>query len=263
MSHDLMQRHQTGLIRSGGASDPIGIVDEIQARREALRRASAHMSEAGRRRALGLPPQQPGENRDTVLAMARPAETAETLRRREEAASIQEVIAADQVGHVRVSDAYDALAERQKHAATFSRIVEIVADVWDVSPHAIIGTRRGRQVALARRCIFVLVERVTGLSYANSARMMRRDHTTVLYSLAAHERTLALLRGDKTLPNLRAPKTWNRRHSTSPTNNLSAARRYMEAFREVERRIGDYPLHSPENVSESEITELATETAVV
>lgn len=75
--------------------------------------------------------------------------------------------------------------------ASFDRILQVVADRYDLRPGDIAGKRRLRQVALARQMALLLGRRLTAHSLEALGGMVGgRDHSTVLYSIRQAEERL-------------------------------------------------------------------------
>jgi chromosomal replication initiator protein len=77
--------------------------------------------------------------------------------------------------------------------ASFDRILQVVAEHYDLRPSDIAGKRRLREVAQARQMTLLLGRRLTAHSLVALGGMVGgRDHSTVLYSIRqAEERLVA------------------------------------------------------------------------
>jgi chromosomal replication initiator protein len=90
----------------------------------------------------------------------------------------------------------DRLAHGEKPAsgtdvASFDRILQVVAERYQLRPGDIAGKRRLRQVALARQMALLLGRRLTAHSLEALGGMVGgRDHSTVLYSIRQAEERL-------------------------------------------------------------------------
>lgn len=81
--------------------------------------------------------------------------------------------------------------------ASFDRIVQVVADRYELRPGDLSGKRRHREVAQARQIALLLGRRLTNHSLDALGGMIGgRDHSTVLYSIRQAEERVA---GDKDL----------------------------------------------------------------
>ena len=76
--------------------------------------------------------------------------------------------------------------------ASFDRIVQVVAERYDLRPGDLAGKRRHREVAQARQLALLLGRRLTGHSLDALCGMIGgRDHSTVLYSIRQAEERVA------------------------------------------------------------------------
>ncbi len=79
----------------------------------------------------------------------------------------------------------------REEAASFDRILQVVADRYGLRPGDIAGKRRMRQVAHARQIALLLGRRLTGHSLVALGGMVGgRDHSTVLYGIRQAEERL-------------------------------------------------------------------------
>lgn len=246
MPHDIMDRHATGLIRTGGAADPIGIVDELRRRRQRFDRATRGMSDAQRRRLNGLPPLGP-ETPKTLDATPppEPPETNEIWARQiAEAIELQRkaldafiATLPTVLPTVLPTGPYDRDRVRRHHTATVDRIVDTVAAMHGVHPYDIRGSSRTRRTVLARRMVMVLAMRLPAMSLTNVGQLLDRDHTTVLHAQSVHARILEIASG-KRKPGTDRRKRENGRNSSDPERNADAARLYADQFAACERMLG-------------------------
>lgn len=76
--------------------------------------------------------------------------------------------------------------------ASFDRIVQVVAERYDLRPGDLAGKRRHREIAQARQLALLLGRRLTGHSLDALGGMIGgRDHSTVLYSIRQAEERVA------------------------------------------------------------------------
>lgn len=67
----------------------------------------------------------------------------------------------------------------------FDALVEAVADEWGVSRAAILGESRGTAATVPRAAVMALAHGLFGYGASQIGRLIRRDHTTVLYAVRA------------------------------------------------------------------------------
>lgn len=68
------------------------------------------------------------------------------------------------------------------------RIMEASCSEWGVSLHDLLSERRSQRVAVPRAAAMHLARELTAHSLPALGRLFRRDHTTVIAAIAAHER---------------------------------------------------------------------------
>ena len=66
---------------------------------------------------------------------------------------------------------------------TVQRILAVVAEDWGVTPLDIVSARRPRELMEPRQAAIGLARQLTPHSYPTIARIMRRDHTTLVNTL--------------------------------------------------------------------------------
>jgi len=80
---------------------------------------------------------------------------------------------------------------RSDDVASFDRILQVIADRYDIRPGDIAGKRRHRQIAHARQMALLMGRRLTGHSLVALGGMVGgRDHSTVLYGIRQAESRL-------------------------------------------------------------------------
>lgn len=82
--------------------------------------------------------------------------------------------------------------DRRAEMASFDRIMQTVADRYELRPGDIAGQRRLKEIARARQVALLLGRRLTGHSLAALGGMVGgRDHSTVLYAIRSAEERVA------------------------------------------------------------------------
>lgn len=205
----MLNRHATGTIRAGAAADPIGVYDERERARFALKRITRGMSETARRRALGLPP-LPAVDPNAIVEPPPPPP-------------------APPPPPVVVATPPPILRPEPMPFSPYQirvRIGEIVGHIEAVcglERGDIFGARRHRPIALARRMALVLSMRLPGTSISGIGRVFDMDHSSVMYARAKHNLTVALLRRGQS-----AKRT--KEDNSDPCYDIGAAVLYAQRF---------------------------------
>lgn len=66
---------------------------------------------------------------------------------------------------------------------TPSRVVQIAAECFGVSPDALLSHERCRPLMSYRQVVYAAVKRFCGYSYLSVAAVFHRDHSTVMYGI--------------------------------------------------------------------------------
>ncbi|MDR2703938.1 MAG: chromosomal replication initiator protein DnaA [Cellulomonadaceae bacterium] len=86
----------------------------------------------------------------------------------------------------------DVLFDNQVETVTPTTIISETASYFGVSVEDLTGTRRTRELAVARQVAMYLVREMTGLSFPKTAELFsRKDHTTILYAFRKVESLMA------------------------------------------------------------------------
>ena len=64
-----------------------------------------------------------------------------------------------------------------------SEIIERAADLWEIRPADLLGKSRARHVVRARQAAAWALRECTDLSLVEIGKLLKRDHTTVMYAL--------------------------------------------------------------------------------
>lgn len=70
---------------------------------------------------------------------------------------------------------------------TAKAIIAQTAERYGVKPSVILGGDRARVASIPRQAAMAAVREATGYSFPQIGRIFKRDHTTVLYGIRAHE----------------------------------------------------------------------------
>lgn len=85
----------------------------------------------------------------------------------------------------------DVLTGAEPTNVTLDRIFAVVAKKYGVTPADIKGARRSKEIAFARHVSIYIVRQVTDLSLPSIGKILNRDHTTILSSIAVVEQKMA------------------------------------------------------------------------